>query len=210
MNAPLQSSLKSLLVLACVLGCATAGASELVAGVRARLAEAPVLRGEFEQKKTVAGFKKPLVSRGGFLLWREKGVLWDTRTPFPSTLTLTRTSLSAQQGTGGAAYTLDASREPALAAMNELLFALLSGDVATLATRFRVEGELVGKEGWRLVLTPTEAGLSRIFRRIQLEGDRYVRQVQLEESRGDSSVIQFSNLAQTPPPSDTEAQRLGK
>lgn len=202
--------MKRLIVLACVLLCTTASASELLAGVRARLADPPVLRGQFEQKKTVAGFKKPLSSRGDFLLSRGKGLLWDTRSPFASTLTLTRKSLSAEQKTGGAAYHLDASREPALAAVNEFLFALLSGDVNTLATRFRVEGELVGADGWRLTLTPTDAGLARVFRGIRLEGDRFVRQVQLEETGGDSSLIQFMQLAQTPPPSDTEMERLGK
>jgi hypothetical protein len=203
--------MKRLMMLACVLVCASAGATGLVEGVRTRLADAPLLRGEFEQRKTVTGFKKPLVSHGDFLLAREKGVLWDTRRPFPSTLTLTRKSLSAQQGaSGGAGYHLDATREPALAAMNELLFALLSGDVATLATRFHIEGELLEKDGWRLVLTPTDAGLSRVFRRIQLEGDRFVRQVQLEETRGDSSVILFSHLAQSPSPNDAEAKRLAQ
>ena len=202
--------MKSLVLLVSLLLGMTASASDLVAGVRARLEDAPLLRGEFEQKKTVAGFKKPLVSRGGFVLSREKGVLWDTRVPFASTLTLTRTSLSAEQGAGGAAYHLDASREPALAAMNALLFALLSGDVATLSTRFRVEGELVGADGWKLALTPTDAGLARVFRSIQLEGDRFVRSVRLEETRGDSSVIQFDKLAKAPPLSDTEAKRLAK
>ncbi|MCP3140990.1 outer membrane lipoprotein carrier protein LolA [Pyxidicoccus xibeiensis] len=202
--------MKRVLLLVGVLLATSASAGDVVAGVRARLEDAPLLRGEFEQKKTVTGFKKPLVSRGDFLLSREKGVLWDTRVPFASTLTLTRTSLKAEQGTGGAAYQLDTGREPALAAMNALLFALLSGDVATLATRFRIEGELVGTEGWKLALTPTDASLARVFRNIRLEGDRFVRQVHLEETRGDSSVIQFSHLASTPPLSDTEAKRLAK
>lgn len=188
----------------------TAGASELVTGVRTRLADVPFLRGEFEQKKTVSGFKKPLVSRGTFLLSREKGVLWDTHKPFASTLTLTRTSLSAEQGTGGAAYHLDAKREPALTAVNEVMFALLSGDVAALSKRFRVDGELVGKDGWKLSLTPTDAGLARVFRTIRLEGDTYVRQVHLEEARGDTSLIQFEQLTQAPPLTETEAQRLAK
>ncbi|MCP3102401.1 outer membrane lipoprotein carrier protein LolA [Myxococcus sp. K15C18031901] len=201
--------MKRWLLLVGMLAGLSAQASELVTGVRARLQDAPLLRGEFEQKKTVAGFKKPLVSRGDFVLSREKGVLWDTRTPFASTLTLTRTSLSAAQGTS-AAYHLDTGKEPALAAVNELLFALLAGDVATLSSRFEVEGALVGAEGWKLTLTPTDAGLARVFRSIRLEGDRFVRQVLLEETRGDSSLIQFDHLRQAPPLSDTEASRLAK
>lgn len=202
--------MKPLLVLMMSLWSLSAHAADLVKDVRARLVDAPLVRGQFEQKKTVAGFKKPLVSKGDFLLARDQGVLWNTRTPFASTLTVTRKSLSAQQGTGGAAYHLDSAKEPALAAVNELLFALLSGDIAALQKRFTVAGELVGDKGWKLDLTPTDAGLSRVFKHIHLEGDGYVRQVQLDETRGDSSVISFEQLAQTPPPDATEAERLGK
>ncbi|QSQ16374.1 LolA family protein [Myxococcus landrumensis] len=202
--------MRRVLLLVTMLVGMTASAQDVVTQVRARLADVPLLRGGFEQKKTVSGFKKPLVSRGVFLLAREQGVLWDTQTPFASTLTLTRKSLSAQQGSGAAAYHLDASKEPGLAAVNEVMFALLSGDVAALSKRFRVEGSLEGAEGWKLTLTPTDAGLVRVFRVIHLEGDKYVRQVRLEEARGDVSVIQFDKLAQTPSPTETEAQRLAK
>ena len=190
--------------------CTTASAGELAADVRARLADAPVLRGAFEQQKTVAGFKKPLVSRGDFLVVRDQGVLWNTRKPFASTLALTRKSLAAEHEAGGARFHLESSQEPALAAVNELLLALVSGDMDVLAKRFRVEGSLDGEKGWKLKLTPTDAGVSRIFRRVQLEGDQYVRRVELEEVRGDATVILFDALAQTPPPNSTEAERLAK
>lgn len=202
--------MRPLLMLTLALLSVSAHAADLVKDVRARLVDAPLIRGQFEQKKTVAGFKKPLVSKGDFLLARDQGVLWNTRTPFASTLTLTRKSLSAEQGTGGAAYHLDSAKEPALAAVNELLFSLLAGDVATLQKRFTVEGELVGAAGWKLELTPTDAGLARVFKHIHLEGDGYVRQVRLDETRGDVSVIVFDQLARTPPPDASETERLGK
>jgi hypothetical protein len=202
--------MKPLFVLICALLCTSAHAEALVKDVRARLVNAPLVRGQFEQRKSVAGFKKPLVSKGDFLLVRDQGVLWNTRSPFASTLTLTRKSLSAEQGSGGAAYHLDSTKEPALAAVNELLFALLAGDVATLQQRFKVEGELVGSAGWKLELTPTDAGLARVFKHIHLEGDEYVRQVRLDETRGDSSVILFDQLARAPPPDASETERLAK
>ena len=198
-----------LFALLCGLVCLTAHASDLMKEVRGRLADAPLLRGTFEQQKAVAGFKKPLVSRGDFLVVRGQGVLWNTRSPFASSLTVTRRSLTAEQE-GAAAYHLESSREPALAAVNELLLALVSGDLSVLATRFRFEGELVAGGGWRLTLTPTESGVSRLFQRVRLEGDRFVRRVELAEVQGDSTRIVFDTLSQTPPPSPEEAERLGK
>ncbi|MFC4160465.1 LolA family protein [Chitinimonas lacunae] len=183
-------------------------AADLATSVKGRLADAPLLRGQFDQQKTVRGFKKPLASSGDFLLWRGRGVLWHTRQPFELSMTLTPDALSARQGE--AAYRLDAGQEPGLRAVNELLFALLSGDMAALQRRFRVEGELVGNSGWKLLLTPLDAQLARLLRRVELEGDRYVRRVRLEESNGDASLIRFEQLAEAPPATPDEARRLGQ
>lgn len=184
-------------------------AEDLASDVKARLASPQVLRGQFEQTKVVSGFKKPLLSSGVFLLWRGHGVLWQTRKPFDSTLTIRRDRLLLSQSDGATVYRVDAGREPGLRAVNELLFALFSGDVTSLQKAFRLEGALLPKGEWKLVLLPTESGLSRVFTRVELEGGRYVRQVRLAESNGDTSLIRFDQLAETPAASAVEAQRLG-
>ena len=55
------------------LGLAAAGvhaqsAPELLADISRRLENPAVLRGEFEQTKTIKGFKRPLVSKGTFVM----------------------------------------------------------------------------------------------------------------------------------------------
>jgi len=160
--------------------------------VRQRLAEAPVLRGEFEQKKTVKGFKNPLLSRGEFLVARERGVLWQTREPFASTLIVTRERLLARQADGSVGTQVDAKSEPGIRAINDMLFALMSADLGTLAQRFRIEGQLIGKAAWTLVLVPKEASLAQWVTRIELDGDSFVRHVKFVEAVGDSSDIRFS------------------
>ncbi|QNM95946.1 outer membrane lipoprotein carrier protein LolA [Chitinimonas koreensis] len=202
--------MKRLIALACLALALPLRAAPLADEVKARLAAPPLLRGQFVQEKQVAGFKKPLVSSGDFLLWRDHGVLWHTKKPFDATLALTRDALSARQGDGRAGYRLDAGREPGLREVNALLFALLAGDVAALAQRFRIDGALAGKDGWTLQLAPLEPNLAKVFRRIELNGDRYVRQVKLEEANGDASLIRFDGLAEAPAASADEAQRLGR
>lgn len=202
----------SRLFLGLFLWCALASvqAADIAATVAGKLADAPLLRGQFSQQKTVSGFKKPLLSSGDFLIWRGRGVLWNTRKPFDSTLTVTPKALSAKQGDGGAGFRLDAGQEPGLREVNQLLFALLSGDVAALKRRFAIDGELAGADGWKLTLTPSDAALTKLFRRVELEGDRYVRQVRLEEANGDASLIRFEQLAPTPVASADEARRLAE
>ena len=49
-------------------------ASDFARLLHERLKASPVLKGEFEQTKTLKGFKNPLVSRGEFLVARGQGV----------------------------------------------------------------------------------------------------------------------------------------
>jgi hypothetical protein len=186
-----------------------ARAADLASDVRARLADAPVLSGDFEQTRTLQGFRNPLVSRGDFLLLRSRGVVWRTRAPFASTLVVTRERLLSRTPDGAVNMQLDARSEPGLRAVNEVMFALLSGDLATLARHFRIEGELLDATGWRLLLTPADALLAGQFGRLLLEGDRYVRQVQLEERGGDRTLIRFSALRAALEPTREEEARFG-
>jgi len=185
-----------------------AGAADLADDVRTRLADAPVMRGEFEQTRTLRGFKNPLVSRGDFLLVRSRGVVWRTRAPFASTLIVTRDRLLSLGGDGATTAEMNARTEPGLRAVNEVMFALLAGDLAALARHFRVEGELLEGQGWRLVLTPVNALLAQQFAMLGLEGDRYVRQVRLNERSGDQTVIHFTALRAAQEPTPEEETRF--
>jgi hypothetical protein len=169
-----------------------ASTPELLKRVQKRLLEAPVLRGEFEQRKSVKGFRNPLVSRGDFLVARERGVVWRTREPFVSSLVLTRDRLLARQADGSVGTQIDTRDEPGLRAVNQMLFALMAADLGTLAQRFRIEGELQGADGWQLVLVPLDAALAQWVTRIELEGERHVRSVKLQETRGDTTHIRFT------------------
>ncbi len=178
------------------LGPARAAAMPLVDAVAARLARPPVLRGRFEQDKRVAGFRQALHSRGDFLLAAGEGVLWTTREPFAAELRLTRDALVSRQG-DTVVLALDAAAEPGLRAINQLLFALLAGDVATLAKQFRVEGATAA-DGWSLTLAPLDAGMAKVLTRIALTGDSLVRTVELDEANGDHTRLLFLDLSSTP------------
>jgi hypothetical protein len=195
-----------LLALAC--SAVAVRAADLQAEVLKRLDAAPVLHGEFEQSRSLKGFKNPLVSRGEFVLARSQGIVWETKQPFASTLVVTRDRLLARRADGSVATQMDAGREPALRLVNELMFALLAGDLAALSGRFKVEGELQGAQGWRLQLTPTDALLAGQFSAIALEGDRHVRLVRLAERNGDTTQIRFAALRSAAALSPEAARRF--
>lgn len=184
------------LVLAAIAGGARAQAvPPLVRDIRQRMADEPVLRGAFEQRKSIRGFRNPLLSRGEFVVARQRGVLWRTREPFPSTLVVTRERVLSRNADGTVARRLQASEEPAVRAVSETLFALMAADLVTLAQRFQIDGELGPAGNWRLALLPRDAALARWLQRVELEGDRHLRAVRLHELNGDQTQIRLSNHA---------------
>jgi len=166
--------------------------------VRQRVAQVEVLRGGFEQEKRVAGFKNPLRSQGRFLLARGKGVVWTTLKPFPSEMVVTRERILSVDGAGNRRVEVDASQQPALRQINAMMFALVNGDVSALASRFDIAAQVLPDSAWSLTLTPKAAALAKLFARIELRGDRYVREVTITEADGDRTALKFFDLSETP------------
>jgi len=185
-----------------------AHAEDLLASVAARLADAPVIRGRFEQTRRLSGFSNPLVSRGDFVLARGRGVVWQTREPFPSSLLVTPDKLVVRGADGSVQQQMQADAQPAMRVVGESMIAVLRGDLRALSTRFDVTGRLVGKAGWTLTLTPTDAGMRRVFTRIVLAGDKFVRDVRLEEGSGDSTVVRMIDPVAAAKLTPAEEQRF--
>ncbi len=187
---------------------AVARAEDLLGAVAARLVDAPVIRGRFEQTRRLSGFASPLVSRGDFVVARARGVLWNTREPFPSSLLVTPERLVVRGADGQVQQQLQADAQPAMRVVGESMIAVLRGDLRALSARFTVSGKLVGKSGWTLTLEPTDAGMRRAFSRIELSGDRFVRDVRLEEASGDTTAVKMLAPAAAEKLTPDEEQRF--
>jgi outer membrane lipoprotein-sorting protein len=185
-----------------------AGSSTDAALVRQRLQLAPVLHGDFEQTKTIQGFRHALVSHGEFIVARGQGVWWHTQQPYESTLVVTRTRLFTRAADGSAANVMDAQTEPGLRQVNELLFSLLSADLDALVDRFTIAAQAQGATGWTLTLTPRDANVARFLTRATLTGERFVQTVRIDEARGDTTQIRFSRQSPSAALSPAEAARL--
>lgn len=179
--------------------------ADTIAQVQQRLVSAPVQRGAFQQDKQLAGFAKPLKSQGDYLLVRGKGLIWRTTAPFASQLVLTRDRIA-----GGAGMQLDASKEPGIRVVTQLMLSLLDGDLGALQQAFEVQASLVGDKGWRAALKPKAAALAQLFSRIELEGDRELRRIVMTEAQGDTTTLRFDDQLREPAaPSADEAKQLG-
>lgn len=163
---------------------------ELLAQVRQRVQDAPVVRGEFEQLKTVKGFKQPLRSSGDFIVARGKGIVWHVLKPFESTLVVRPDSLQSRGSDGKLTTQMRAQDEPVLRTVNAMLFAVMSANLTELAQHFEVTGQVAAK-GWSLRLVPRDPALAQWLTAVDLQGNQFVQEVKLQEARGDSSVIRI-------------------
>jgi hypothetical protein len=178
---------------------------DLLATIAARIQPAAVLRGEFVQERTLAGFAKPLRSSGHFVAARGRGVLWITQAPFPGELVITESAIR-ERVDGSESVVVDASREPALQQVNRVLLALLQGDLAALREQFSVAGQ-DNPEGWILALTP-QPPLSEAIGEIELGGNTQVEVVSIRERNGDLSRVEFHALSAGEALTADEAARL--
>lgn len=167
-----------------------AAAHELLAQVHQRVYNAPVVRGGFEQLKSVKGFKQPLRSSGDFIVARGKGIVWHVQQPFESVLVVKPDSLQSRGSDGKVTMQMRAQDEPVLRTVNAMLFAVMSANLAELAQHFEVTGQ-VNSKSWTLHLVPRDPTLAQWLSAVDLQGNQFVQEVKLQELRGDASMIRI-------------------
>lgn len=151
-----------------------------------------IMCGAFDQQKTLVGLKRPVKSTGRFCVVAEKGVLWNTLTPFASTLRLSREEIVQSQGERVTSR-MTSREEPTVGVISELLFSVLAGDFKRLQSTFKIDASTEASS-WRAKLTPKDAGMRRVIGAIELSGNDYVRQLTMIEASGDRTSIAFVDM----------------
>jgi len=171
-------------------------------GMARRLASAPLLYGHFVQEKAIKGLKKPLISRGDFLVAKDKGVIWRTQKPFVAAVAVTPKGIWSVKGGGTG---LDPNEEVPvpkrspihqgnLGATMGMIQKVLGGDAMGLGKAFKVlEGG--SDSAWTLRLEPKDAVMARFIQSVTLAGGAHVDSVVYMEANGDATRIAFSGVA---------------
>ncbi|MDA7746676.1 outer membrane lipoprotein carrier protein LolA [Psychromonas sp.] len=154
-----------------------------------------VLRGDFIQSKTLQMFNQPLVSDGTFLLSHQQGLIWNQITPFPVTLVLAKDKLR-QQFEDQTPEIIEAKDNPMVFYFSHLFLSLFKGDLSALESQFSMTITESEKETWLLHLSPKESPLNKVFKQIEIKGNKQIQSLVLTELNGDLSVIEFSNINQ--------------
>ena len=153
-----------------------------------QLAQSSLVRGDFQQVRSMQMFSQPLSTSGSFLLDHEQGLLWQQTKPFPITLTLTQNKL--RQSINGEAQVMTDAENPMAFYFTRVFLSLFKGDTDAIKESFSLD--LSGdKEAWTLVLIPTTSPIDSVFKSIKVEGGIYVNRVVLSEVRGDVTEMVF-------------------
>ncbi|MDD1822207.1 outer membrane lipoprotein carrier protein LolA [Photobacterium sp. ZSDE20] len=181
------------------------------------LSENNIVRGEFTQTRSMEMFAQPLTSQGTFLLDKSSGLLWTQTTPFPVNLVLTDNKLSQRFADQPAKIITD-KENPMAFYFSHIFLSVFHGDTQKLQEQFSLSfepatmqspDESTNNNSWTLILTPKNAPMNAVFEAITLQGNSDIERIELKEIRGDSTVIEFSQLSHQPEVlSDAEAQQF--
>jgi len=164
-----------------------------------RLAEHPVVRGSFEQEKTLSRLKRTLQSSGNFIISASLGMVWDTVKPFPSTLTLGKNYM-IQSRPGGQKTVLNAQGNETFLRMAEVISAVFSGNGQGLLDNFNVyymSG--TGADAWEIGLIPLNSAIGSFAEKIIMKGGgapsgaMVIKSIIIYDQNGDTVQYILSN-----------------
>lgn len=188
--------MKSWLLMVVVLFSLSAQAVTLTE-LQQRFSQQPVLRAEFEQQRSISGMAKPLKSSGELLISQQKGLWWSQQKPFPLTLLLDDKRM-VQTLTGQPPQVVTADNNPQMFQFNHLLTALFHADSQALEQNFALQFSDLGRNKWRLILTPKTTPLDRLFKRITLNGEQFLETIDIDDMQSDATHIRFFNQRTAP------------
>jgi len=156
-----------------------------------RLAAHPVVRGKFEQEKTLSRLNRSLKSSGNFIIASGVGMVWDTASPFPSTLALGKNYI-IQSRPGGQRNVLNAQGNETFLRMAEVINAVFSGNSQGLIDNFNIYYS-GGGGGWELGLSPRDTSIGVFAEKIIMKGDTAIKSIFIYEQNGDTVQYLLSN-----------------
>ena len=156
-----------------------------------RLAEHPVVRGNFEQEKTLTRLNRSLKSSGNFIIAAGLGMVWDTVKPFPSTLALGKNYM-IQSRPGGQRTVLSAQGNETFLRMAEVISAVFSGNSQGLIDNFIIYFSS-NAAAWELGLSPRDTTIGVFAEKIIMKGDTAIKSIFIYEQNNDTVQYFLSN-----------------
>lgn len=164
----------------------------LAATATASLQKALDSSAEWTMERRIPGASRVFVSRGTVTARVGRGVLWEVKEPFPSSVEMTTNSMVFVED--GDRNVKPLEELPYYAEIRQATDAFTAGDSHAFDGVFKIEESELPGGGWKLVLTPAVSAMRRLLGRIELTGAALPTNAVLEAADGGTSVIRFREL----------------
>lgn len=144
-------------------------------------------------ERRFAGSTRTLVSTGLVSCAVGRGIVWDVRHPFPSSVTMTTNAMVFVDEEGRREKSLDDL--PHYAEIRKMTDAFVAGDSKAFDGVFDLAAATTEDGGWTMTLTPEVRAMRRLFASVELSGAETITNAVLRTEDGGSSVIRFTELA---------------
>ncbi len=155
----------------------------------------PGFSARFEEEKTIALLARPLRSRGSIYFAPPRLLVRRVEGPVPSLLELDADQLRYSDASGTERFDLGAN--PTARVFAHTFTDVLAGDLPRLRTTYHIAFTESSDEsdGWRIQLTPRDAGLARAIESMTVRGHGLVLiDLVVREGSGDATVTRFSDV----------------
>jgi outer membrane lipoprotein-sorting protein len=156
------------------------------------LAQTKSAKATFIEKKYIGIVDTPVESSGELTFTAPDKLEKRTLKPKAEALILDGTALTVDMA--GKRRTIRLQDYPEVAAFVESIRGTLAGDRSALEKTYKLD--LTGsREKWQLVLTPTQARMSKIITRIRMQGAQAdIRSIDFDQADGDRSEMVVTNV----------------
>lgn len=149
------------------------------------------VKGRFEERRTVPGFPKPMVTTGVFEMKGDR-LRWEAEKPFPSVMTASPEGVVMEAA--GEKQVLSAADVPAAGRISVLLSSVLSGNFSALNEMFDVRAQSLPDGGVRMAARPKSRELGQALEEVRAEGRDFVERIEVISKQGRTEIL-FSDVA---------------
>ena len=182
-----------LALLAAVLCSSAASAITIPSSCESALRRALDADAAFRMERRLPDSTRTLVSTGIVSCAANRGIVWDVRHPFASSVTMTTNAMVfVDEDEGRRVKPL--KELPHYEDLRKQTDSFLAGDPKAFDGVFSVTTRFTDEGGWILTLVPSSNAMKRLLTEVELHGDRTLDKAVIKSGDGGSATIVFTEL----------------
>jgi hypothetical protein len=170
---------------------ALASSDEPLDKIRLNLLKHPSVVGEFKQVREIKDLKLKLNSTGTFTFKVPLELNWIQIKPFAMTILMTPDKI-IQKNSDSSTMEMTKQSQPVVFIFSSSFLSIFSGDIENIKKSFTYQIDFK-RNDWTMSLVPKDELLKKVISMVKIEGQDFVKKVEVTESTGNTTSIYFMN-----------------